>query len=116
MMFGTWTASPSPGAEQRSRWGSGSAAQEASFNLAGARSPALDAMIAAMLSAESEAAFVDAVRAYDRVLLSGFYIIPLFHSNDQWVAYASGIAHPARFPLFGLTNTSPIEYWWRNSR
>ena len=115
MMFGTWTASPSPGAEQRSRWGSASAAQEASFNLAGARSPAIDAMIAAMLSAESEADFVDAVRAYDRVLLSGAYIIPLFHSSDQWVAYAAGLAHLDRFPLFGLTNTSPIEYWWRRT-
>ena len=116
MMFGTWTASPSPGAEQRARWGSASADQQASYNLAGARSPAIDAMIAAMLSAESEGDFVDAVRAYDRVLLSGFYIIPLFHSDDQWMAYAASLGHPARFPLFGLTNTSPIEYWWKKTR
>ncbi len=113
MMPGTWTASPSPGAEQRSRWGSASAAQEASFNLAGARSPALDAMIAAMLSAESEQDFVAAVRAYDRVLLSGFYIIPLYHSGDQWVGYSAALQHPEHLPLFGLTNTSPIETWWR---
>ncbi len=113
MMLGTWTASPSPGAEQRSRWGSASAAQEASFNLAGAHSPALDAMIGAMLAADSKDDFIAAVRAYDRVLLSGFYIIPLFHSDDQWVAYKSSLGHPDRFPLFGLSNTSPIETWWR---
>ena len=115
MMFGTWTASPSPGAEQRSRWGSASAGQEASFNLSGARSPALDALIAAMLSAESQEDFVAAVRAYDRVLLSGFYIIPLFHSNEQWVAYWATLAHPDHLPLFGLRNTAPIETWWRKA-
>jgi peptide/nickel transport system substrate-binding protein len=84
--------------------------------LAGARSPAIDAMIAAMLSATSQEDFVDAVRAYDRVLLSGCYIIPLFHSSDQWVAYWSRLAHPEHLPLFGLTNTSPIEYWWRTAQ
>ncbi len=115
MMFGTWTASPSPGAEQRSRWGSASAAQEASFNLAGARSTAIDAMIAAMLSATTQDDFVAAVRAYDRVLLSGFYIIPLYHSADQWVAYSATLRHPEHLPLFGLSNTSPIEYWWRKA-
>jgi peptide/nickel transport system substrate-binding protein len=115
MMLGTWTASPSPGAEQRSRWGSASADQEASFNLAGARSPAIDAMIAAMLSADSQEDFIAAVRAYDRVLLSGFYIIPIYHSPDQWVAYSGKLAHPAHLPLFGLSNTSPIENWWRKA-
>ena len=112
MMFGTWTASPSPGMEQRARWGAASANQQASFNLAGASSPALDAMIAAMLAARSHDDFVDAVRAFDRVLLSGFYIIPLFHTNEQWIAYASKLVHPARFPLFGVSNVTPSETWW----
>ena len=72
-------------------------------------------MIAAMLAADSEEDFVDAVRAYDRILLSGFFIIPLFHSAEQWAAYWGRITHPAALPLFGLTNTSPIEYWWRTA-
>jgi peptide/nickel transport system substrate-binding protein len=120
LMFGTWTASPSPGMEQRARWGSASADQPASFNLAGARSPALDAMIAAMLAARSHEEFVAAVRAYDRVLLSGAYIVPLYHTDVQWIAYWSTLAHPDRFPLFGVAdpasrsgNTTPIETWWR---
>ena len=114
MMFGTWTASPSPGMEQRSRWGSTSATQPASFNLAGASSPALDAMIAAMLAARSHDEFVTAVQAFDRVLLSGFYIIPLFHTNEQWVAYASTLSRPDRVPLFGVSNVTPSETWWRH--
>ncbi|WP_442916046.1 extracellular solute-binding protein [Lichenihabitans sp. Uapishka_5] len=113
LMFGTWTASPSPGMEQRSRWSSASADQPASYNLAGARSPALDALIAAMLAARTHEDFVAAVRAYDRVLLSGFYIVPLYHTKEQWIAYWSRLGHPERFPLFGVSNVTPSETWWR---
>ena len=80
--------------EQRFLWGSQSADQEASYNLAGARSPAIDAMIAAMVAAKTYEEFDDAVRAYDRVLLSGFYIVPLFYAREQWIAYSNKLAHP----------------------
>lgn len=111
IMPGTWVATPSPGNEQRARWGSASATQEGAFNLAGARSPAIDAMIEAMLSAQSREDFVAAVRAFDRALLSGFYIVPFFHTSEQWIATAAGLAHPERFPLFGVT----MDTWWRTA-
>ena len=98
MMIGSWVASASPGNEQRTRWGSASADQEASFNLAGARSPAIDGLISELLAARSHEDFVTAVRAYDRALLSGFYIVPLYHAPDQWFAHSTKIARPARAP------------------
>ena len=113
MMLGSWSASPSPGAEQRSRWSSASARQPASFNLPGAASPAIDAAIAAILAARSEEDFTAAARVLDRLLLSGFYIIPLFHTEDQWIAYSTALGRPADVPLFGITNVTPIELWWR---
>lgn len=114
MMLGSWLASSSPGNEQRMRWGEGSANQEASFNLAGAASPAIDALIKTMLGARSREDFVTAVRAYDRVLLSGFYIVPLFHTAQQWDAYWTRLSRPATLPkvaapLFGGT----LDTWWR---
>jgi len=113
MMLGTWVASASPGNEQRMRWGSASASQEASFNLSGASSPAIDALIAAMLAAHMREEFVTAVRAYDRVLLSGFYIVPLFHTVYQWDAHWTRIERPERLPrwaapLFAAT----LDTWW----
>jgi peptide/nickel transport system substrate-binding protein len=116
MMIGTWLASASPGNEQRSRWGSASANQEASFNLTGAASPAIDSLIGEILAARSHEDFVSAVRAYDRVLLSGFYVVPLFHASDQWFAYSSKLAHPTSYahyvaPLFGAT----LDTWWRKT-
>ena len=65
-MPGTWTASPSPGNKRRGRWGSASAKAEGAYNIAGVASPAIDAMIAALLAAKSREDFVAAVRALDR--------------------------------------------------
>jgi peptide/nickel transport system substrate-binding protein len=114
MMLGQWIASASPGNEQRMRWGSASANQEASFNLAGAASPAIDALIAALLSATSHDDFVTAVRAYDRVLLSGFYVVPLFHASEQWIAHSTDIARPERLPRYASPMFGPtLESWWR---
>ena len=114
MMIGSWLASASPGNEQRSRWGSASANQEASFNLAGVQSPAVDAMINALLAAKTDAEFVAAVRAYDRVLLSGFYIVPLFHARDQWIAASAKLARPRILSRYGpASGGATLDTWWR---
>jgi len=114
MMVGQWIASASPGNEQRMRWGSASANQEASYNLCGAASPALDALIEAILSAKTRGDFVTAVRAYDRVLLSGFYIVPFFHPANQWLAHDSGLKRPERLPRYGAPIfPATLDTWWR---
>jgi len=108
MMLGTWAASPSPGNEQRGRWGSASANAEGAYNLAGVASPAVDAMIAALLAAKSEEDFVAAVRALDRILISGFYIVPLYYAPETWIAYWSKLDRPDKAPLFGVD----LSAWW----
>ncbi|PWB80249.1 MAG: ABC transporter substrate-binding protein [Methylocystaceae bacterium] len=113
MMIGQWLASASPGNEQRMRWGSASAAQEASYNLAGASSPAIDALIDALLAARGREEFVTAVRAYDRVLLSGFYVVPLYHAAKQWIAFSTKLARPAALPRYAPLFGATLETWWR---
>ena len=108
MMMGSWIATPSPGGEQRARWGAAAADMEGAYNICGASSPAIDAMIAAMLAAKTQEDFIAAVRALDRVLLSGFYIVPLFYAPDQWIAYSAHLAHPEKTPLFGAN----VDAWW----
>jgi peptide/nickel transport system substrate-binding protein len=109
MMIGSWIASPSPGNEQRGRWSSPAATMDGSYNICGAASPAIDAMIGAVVAARGHDEFVAAVRALDRLLLSGFYIVPLFYAPDQWIAYSSGLGRPANTPMFGVD----IAAWWR---
>ena len=114
MMIGSWLASASPGSEERTRWGSAAADEPASFNLAGVKSPAVDAMIEALLAAKSEDDFVTAVRALDRVLLSGFYIVPLYYSRNQWIAASTTLARPMKLPAYGFpTLDDTLDSWWR---
>jgi peptide/nickel transport system substrate-binding protein len=65
-------------------------------------------MIKALLEANDSASFVAAVRALDRLLLSGDYVIPLFHLPTQWLAYSSKLKRPADTPLYGYQ----IDTWW----
>lgn len=106
-----WPASASPGNEQRNRWGSSAANRSGSLNHSGATSPAIDRMIEALLEAKSREDFVASVRALDRILLSGFYVVPLFYVGEQWLAYDSNLKHPSRIPLSGVN----IDVWWRAS-
>ena len=66
-------------------------------------------MIQALLAARSREDFTSAVRALDRALMSGFYILPLFHLKERWVARSSSLARPEQLPRFGLTT----DTWWR---
>ncbi|MEC5321712.1 extracellular solute-binding protein [Aurantimonas sp. A3-2-R12] len=101
MIIATYSASLSPGAEQVYRWGSISKDANGTFNFAGVADPALDKLINEIVSARSREAFVDAVRAYDRVLISGHYVVPLFHLPEQWLARWKFIEHPETTPLYG---------------
>ena len=108
----TWPSSLSPGNEQLFRWSSGVADEPGSFNYAGVKNPAADAMIAAMLAAKDDEDFISAVRALDRVLLSGHYVIPLFHPPAQWVASWKRLGHPEKTPLSGFN----VDSWWVRPR
>jgi peptide/nickel transport system substrate-binding protein len=108
-----WEQSLSPGNEQLFYWSSEAADQQGSRNYMGVRSKAIDAMIAALLAAVSREDFVAAVRALDRVLLSGFYVIPLYFPPTQWIARWTRIKHPARTSLFGYL---PETWWHQDAR
>ena len=108
MMQWTWVASLSPGNEQMNRWSRASAEIQLSLNYPGVKDQAVDAVIEAMLAAHGRADFVAAVRALDRLLLNGDYVVPLFHARGQWVAHWAGVRPPSRFPLSGFA----MDTWW----
>jgi len=112
MIPNRWDQSLSPGNEQSFYWSSAAADQNGSRNYMGAKNPALDAMIDAVIKAQSRADVVAAVRALDRVLISGFYTVPLFHLSEHWVARWTTIERPRQTPLAG---PAP-ETWWRKSQ
>jgi len=109
MIPNRWDQSLSPGNEQSFYFGSQAADIPGTRNYMGARNPAIDAMIAALLSARDHTAFVSAVRALDRALMSGFYAIPVFNLGDQWIARWNRIERPSETALVGYLP----ESWWQ---
>lgn len=109
MVPNVWAQSLSPGNEQAFYFGSAAADTPGTRNYMGAKSPAVDAAIAALLAAEGLDDYVSAARALDRALISGVYGVPLFHTPGQWLARWTRIARPERASLYG---TLP-ETWWR---
>ena len=109
MIQNRWDQSLSPGNEQSFYWGSEAADNQGTRNYMGAKDPAIDALIAAMLEAREHPAFVSAVRALDRTLMSGFYAIPLFNVQEQWIARWNRIERPVATALTGYLP----ETWWQ---
>ncbi|HYE49765.1 MAG TPA: extracellular solute-binding protein [Azospirillaceae bacterium] len=103
-----WVNSLSPGNEQALYYGSAAADQPGSRNYPGIREPAVDALIAAMLRAETREGLVAAARALDRVLTWGHYAVLLWHQPDDRLAYWPPLRRPAATPLYGVT----LEAWW----
>ncbi len=97
-----------PGNEQTALWQSSQADVHGSNNLAGTKSKAIDALLAALTSAKNEEELVAAGRALDRVLLWEHYVIPNWHSSVFRVAY---------WDKFGIPNITPkynlgFQTWW----
>jgi peptide/nickel transport system substrate-binding protein len=109
MIQNRWDQSLSPGNEQSFYWGSEAADIKGTRNYMGARNPAIDAMIEALLAARGHEAFVSAVRALDRALMSGFYAIPVLNAGEQWIARWNRVERPS---VTALTGSLP-ETWWQ---
>ncbi len=112
MIVHRWGASLSPGNEQRFYWGSAGVTQPGTRNYAGIDDPAVDGLVDRIVAARSRQSLKAATRALDRVLLSGYYGIPLFTSPMDRVAHWSRVAPPARPALFG---TDIVEWWARDA-
>ncbi|CAN5281618.1 extracellular solute-binding protein [soil metagenome] len=108
MIQNRWDQSLSPGNEQAFYWGSAAADNQGTRNYMGAKSPAIDAMIAALLEAHQRSDFVPAVRSLDRALIAGFYAIPLYNAQQQWIARWNRIERPKATALTGYLP----ETWW----
>ena len=109
MLQNRWDQSLSPGNEQAFYWGSQAADVTGTRNYMGVKSPAIDALIATLLEAHERPEFVSAVRALDRVLMSGFYAIPLFNVQQQWIARWNRVERPSSTALTGYLP----ETWWQ---
>ena len=108
-----WGLSLSPGNEQYLYWGSDGVSQPGTRNYMGMDSPAAEAMIDAMLTAGDRAGFVAAVRALDRVLMAGRYVVPFWYADRSLLAHDAGLAYPDALPIYGDWIGFLPDVWWR---
>jgi peptide/nickel transport system substrate-binding protein len=102
----------SPGNEQTLYWGAAGVSQPGTRNLPGVSSAAVEALIATMVEARSHAEFTAAVRALDRVLMAGRYVIPFWYSPVSRLAVADGLHFPDALPIYGDWTGFLPEVWW----
>ncbi len=112
MTWMTLALSLSPGNEQMLYWGARGVTEPGSRNLMGMNSPAAEAMIRAMLAAKDPADFTAAVRALDRVLTTGRYVIPTWYAPVSRLAHARALHFPEKLPLYGDWPGFQPETWW----
>ncbi len=110
VIINLWDPSLSPGNEQAFYWGSDAAKRDGSRNYAGIQVPAIDSLVGTISDAPDRASLVAAVRAMDRVLQWGHYVIPLFHLKSDRVALWDRFGRPAVTPLYGYRQ----ETWWED--
>ena len=108
MVIGTWAQSDSPGNEQRLFWNSEIGQQPGSRNLAGISDPVIDELIELVIAAPSRESLVQRVRALDRALIWGHYVVPQWHNAVDRVAFWDMFGRPDITPKDGYQITA----WW----
>jgi microcin C transport system substrate-binding protein len=101
--------SATPGDSLRPYFSSQAAATKGSYNFAGVASPAVDAMIAKAIAAETRADLTHACRAIDRLFRAGRYWIPQWNRSSHPLAYWDVFSHPATLPRYSVNERT---IWW----
>ncbi len=104
-----------PGFEQRDYWDSRSASVAGSRNFMGIANPVVDALVAKVISAHSQAELVTATHALDRVLLHMHYVIPHWHIDRHRIAYWNKFSRPRVSPSYDYRYETGLMTWWQSS-
>lgn len=105
-----WGQGNSPGNEQINYWQSSSADTTGSRNYIGIKSEVVDALIDKLLVAQTKDELITIIRALDRVLLRGNYVMPHFNAGYfrvlHWDKFDKPKTRPKYDGEFGLWT------WW----
>ncbi|MDH5446289.1 MAG: extracellular solute-binding protein [Gammaproteobacteria bacterium] len=116
LMVSSYSQSQSPGNELYNFWHSRSAKQEGSRNLIGINDPVVDALIDEAVFSKNRKQLITAVRALDRVLLHGEYLVPNWFINVHRVAYWDKFNKPKTQPLYYEAESWAVMSWWHKKK
>jgi microcin C transport system substrate-binding protein len=116
MTIQRFSLSATPGDALRPFFSSHAADTKGSYNLAGIKSPAIDALIDKIIAADNRADLTTACHAMDRVFRAGRYWVPQWYANSHRVAYWDEFGHPGKLPRYQTDNYSSgigeRTLWW----
>ena len=112
MMPNLWWLSLSPGNEQKLYWGPKGITEPGTRNYMGAKDTAIEPLIDHMLTATDQSEFVAAVKALDRILTAGRYVVPFGYDNVSRLAHDSTMKFPERLPMYGDWTGFLPDVWW----
>ena len=105
----SWGQSLSPGNEQREYWKSDRALVSGTRNYIGLQDPVVDALVEQVIAAPSRDALVTRVRALDRVLMHGHYVVPNWHIAGWRIAHWDHFGKPSVQADYDL---GILDTWW----
>ncbi len=102
-----------PGPEYADLFGSKAADTEDSGNMAGVKSPAVDALINRMVGASQHTDFLVACRALDRVIMHSHVLVPQWSASTHRMVYNGWrLGRPAAMPPYATGEDWAIDTWW----
>jgi microcin C transport system substrate-binding protein len=101
------TPTPLDGLDQM--FSSSAADIKGSFNLAGVREKAIDAILEKLPGVDSREELITITGAIDRIFRAGYYWVPNWYRADHWVAHWDIFGWPAVKPDYAFT---PETTWW----
>ena len=108
-----YAGTANPGQEYADLFGSQAADTEDSGNLAGVKSPAVDALLDRMVSAKTKPDYLAACHALERVITHSHVFIPQWYSGTHRMAYnAWRLERPTVTPPYFRGETWAIDTWW----
>lgn len=103
-----WLSTLSPGTEQYLYWSCESKDVKGRWNYAGICDPEVDRLSRSIADVHTREDLKAHTHALDRLLMNGHYSVPLYYSDQDFVAYDSRLKRPETVPMYGMV----IESWW----
>ena len=108
-----YAGTANPGQEYADLFGSQAADTEDSGNLAGVKSPAVDAILSHMVGAKTQPDYLAACHALERVITHSHVFIPQWYSGTHRMAYnAHRLQKPEVTPPYFRGEAWAIDAWW----
>ncbi|MCP4008922.1 MAG: ABC transporter substrate-binding protein [Proteobacteria bacterium] len=100
--------SDNPGNEQRNYWTTAAAESEGSRNFPGIRSEVIDTLVEELIQSPDRETLTAYVKAIDRLLLFGFYVVPNWHLAADRILFWDKFGRPD----IPLKNGVNYRRWW----